>query len=260
MASGKKSKAVRNARSVVSATKPKPWGAVAAVLAVVVFAVVVVGYASTAGRTEREALAPFTPSAANQDPSSQIRGVVSEEYQSPAGHVEPQQRVAYRQFPPFGGSHDGIWAACNGVVYDTAVRNENMVHSLEHGAVWIAYNPDRIRGGALQSLVDRVQPFTMLSPYPSLDSPISLQSWEHQLKLADPADPRIDQFIRALRKNPYTRPEPQGTCDVLPAAFDLDNPPPFNPEPPGPDAVPMDFAPTAGGIGDAGQPAPPAGG
>jgi len=264
MVSGKKSKAVRNARSVVSATKPKPWGTVAAVLAVVVFAGVVFGFffaSYNEGRAEREALASFTPSAANQDPSSQIQGVVTEEYQA-AGHVEPQQQVAYQQFPPFGGPHDGIWAACNGVVYDTPVRNENMIHSLEHGAVWITYNPDQIRGDALRSLVDRVQgePFTMLSPYPGLDSPISLQSWEHQLKLSDPTDPRIDQFIRALRKNTYTHPEPQGTCDVLPTIFDVDNPPPFNPEPPGPDAVPMDFAPTASGMGAAGQPAPPAGG
>ncbi len=37
------------------------------------------------------------------------------------------------------------WATCNGVVYTKAVRIENMVHTLEHGAVWIAYNPDTIR-------------------------------------------------------------------------------------------------------------------
>jgi len=261
MASGRKSKAVRNARSVVSATKPRPWGTVAAVVAIVVFAGVVFGFLYTQydqGRAEREALASFTPTAENQDPSTQIQGVVAQEIGA-AGHVVAPTRVAYQEFPPFGGPHDGIWAGCNGIVYDTAVRNENMVHSLEHGAVWITYHPDQITGDALQSLVARVenQPFMMLSPYPGLETPISLQSWGHQLILSDPADPRIDQFISALRKNVYTHPEPQGTCDARAGSFDITNPQPFNPEPPGPDAVPLDFRAVAGG---AGQPVPPAGG
>ena len=60
-----------------------------------------------------------------------------------------------------------------------------MVHALEHGAVWIAYNPDKIKGEALDTLKAKVegQPYMLMSPYPGLDKPISLQSWGHQLKL-----------------------------------------------------------------------------
>lgn len=82
----------------------------------------------------------------------------------------------------------------------------------------------------------------MMSPYPELDKPISLQSWGHQLKLKSASDPRIDQFIAALKRNRNTYPEIGASCQALgPGRFDPNNPPPFNPAPPGPDAKPMDY-------------------
>ena len=48
-----------------------------------------------------------------------------------------------------------------------------------------------------------------------------------------PADPRIDQFIQALRLNQYTYPEAGASCQALgPGQFDQDNPPPYKPAPP----------------------------
>jgi hypothetical protein len=177
----------------------------------------------------------------NQDPSTLIPGVVKADY--PSGlHAQYGQRVAYDKSPPFGGAHDPIWADCAGIVYRTAVRNEHMVHALEHGTVWIAYNPDKINGAALTTLRSKVQgkPYLMISPYPTLDQPISLQSWGHQLKLERADDERIDQFIKALRANRYTTPEPGARCDTAdPTVFDPGNPPPFDPSPPGPDAMPV---------------------
>ena len=238
MVSGKSSKAVRNARAAVVTQRSVPWGTILAVLALVVFAGGVFGYAffrdqENAGRIE--ALAPFTPTAENKDPSVNIEGVVVVNYEG-GQHVTPETRVAYTQSPPFGGAHDFAWAACNGVVYPQPVRSENLVHSLEHGAVWIAYNPDQITGAALDTLRLRAkaenQPYTVMSPYPGLDQPISLQSWGHQLKLSDPCDIRIDQFIQALRVNPYTHPEVGASCNEMgPGAFVQDDPPPFTPPP-----------------------------
>jgi len=104
-------------------------------------------------------------------------------------------------------------------------------------------NPAKINGPALQSLQDRVQGsnYLMLSPYPGLDSPISLQSWGHQLKLSNPADKRIDQFIQSLRLNQYTYPEVGASCDELTGLFDPAKPPPFVATPPGRDAIPMTY-------------------
>lgn len=159
-----------------------------------------------------------------------------------AVHALQGQPVAYEKQPPDGGRHDPVWADCNGVVYDTPVRNENMVHALEHGAVWIAYEPSQVTGAALESLVERVdgQPYLMLSPYPGIDAPISLQAWGHQLKLTDADDERIGQFIEALRANEYTAPEPGAPCDSAGAGFDPENPPAPSPLPAGPGAAPVD--------------------
>jgi hypothetical protein len=259
MASGKTSKAVRSARSSVVVSKPKPWGTMAAVLALLLFAGGVFGYAYYKWDQKRDLeaeLAAYTPSETNKDPSTQIEGIVKVDYgENSRGHVIMTQRVAYDKLPPFGGPHDGVWAACNGVVYSVPVRNENMVHSLEHGAVWIAYNPDQISGEALDTLKARVegQTYIMLSPYPGLDRPISLQSWGHQLKLDNPDDIRIDRFVRALRTNPYQHPEVGGTCNPNPGTWNNDSPPPFVGTPPGPDAVPM-----TGGVPPQDRPTTPA--
>ncbi|MFE3105953.1 DUF3105 domain-containing protein [Nocardia tengchongensis] len=188
---------------------------------------------------DKQEQSKYTPSAQKKDPSDQISGVVKKEY--PAGlHITGTQRVAYDQAPPFGGPHDGSWAACTGVVYPTAIRTENAVHSLEHGAVWITYNPDKVDKAGVDALAAKVKgkPYSLMSPYPGLDSPISLQSWGHQLKLNSTDDKRITQFITALRLNQYAYPEVGADCAN--PTFKTDNPPPFDASAPGPDAVPMD--------------------
>lgn len=236
MVSGNKSKAVRSARAVVVTRRSTPWGLIAGIVVVVLFAGAVFGYAYYEGAARNEqaaALAPFTPSAENRDPSLTIPGIVTQEYTG-GQHIGPGQQVAYTHSPPLGGAHDYSWATCTGTVYDEPVRSENVVHSLEHGAVWITYDPERVSGPALESLRSRVdaKPYMVMSPYPGLDQPVSLQAWGHQLKVADAADPRIEQFIAALQRNPYTVPEPQGTCNELgPGSFTQAAPPAFAPAP-----------------------------
>ncbi len=243
MTSGRKSKRGRGRTKSVVATKPRPWGTIIAVVAVLGLAGGVFGYAYSkisAKSTQDAALAQWVPTEDDKDPSDRIPGVTKKDYKA-GNHVQPTQRVAYEQSPPVGGAHDGVWAACTGIAYASPVRVENMVHSLEHGAVWLAYNPDQVTGAALDKLRKRAegQQFTMVSPYPGLDKPVSLQSWGHQLKVDNADDERIDQFIKSLRRNQFTYPEPGATCDAQPGAFDQENPPPFVAEKPGPDAVPV---------------------
>ncbi|KEI43127.1 DUF3105 domain-containing protein [Saccharopolyspora rectivirgula] len=260
------SKKKKAARGAVVEQRSIPWLLIGAVTVVLVFAVSVFGYAYSLWSDQRavreaqaaaeKATAAFKPSPENPDPSKTIPGVKIVDYPGQL-HVRPDQRVAYDQAPPFGGPHDGIWADCMGVVYDEPVRNENMVHSLEHGAVWIAYNPDEVDEAGLERLKARVEgkPYTMMSPYPGLDSPISLQSWGHQLKVDDPNDERIDQFITALRLNNHgVYPEIGGACQTVPNMFDKNDPPKFDPTPPGPDAVPMSGEGSSPATGEMGRP------
>ncbi|PVY31218.1 DUF3105 domain-containing protein [Williamsia muralis] len=228
-----------------------PWMTIGAVVVIIALVGGLAAYLVPKYLDQRE-VAKFTPSASNPDPSDKIDGVTKIYY--PAGqHVQPTQRVAYDQSPPFGGPHDAVWAACTGIVYPNQLRTENAVHALEHGAVWISYNPDTIAPGDLDILQDKVEgePYMLMSPYPGLDTPISLQSWGHQLKLDSAGDERVDQFIEALRQNSNSGvypgqpdatayPEIGASCAATPGAFDPNSPPPADVGPIPADAIPMD--------------------
>ncbi|HEY5857238.1 MAG TPA: DUF3105 domain-containing protein [Aldersonia sp.] len=219
-----------------------PWMTIGAVVVVVgligLIAWNLIPKYQTAAEAEK-----YTPSETNRDPSTAIEGVVKIEYPA-ALHVQPTQRVAYDQSPPFGGPHDAVWATCTGVVYPNAIRSENAVHSLEHGAAWITYNPDLVDQAGIDTLAAKVdgQQYLLMSPYPGLDKAVSVQSWGHQLKVDSPDDERIDQFITALRLNQYTYPEVGASCSTIPGSYDPDNPPPFDSSPLPADAVQMDGA------------------
>lgn len=236
-----------------------PWVLIGAVLMVVTLVAAigtVLWRESAQTRAARDlqakrsaANAEWQPTDQRPDPTNDIPGVTKRLF--PAGmHVSSTQRVAYDVSPPLGGPHDSSWAACNGVVYKTSVRTENMVHALEHGAVWIAYRPG-IPQEQVDDLAARVtaQPYMVMSPYPGLESNISVQSWGHQIKSDRSGDANIDRFIAATLLNSkqgvYPEdpsatgyPEVGATCDN--PYFNVSSPPAYDPTPPGPGSVPMD--------------------
>jgi hypothetical protein len=119
--------------------------------------------------------------------------------------------VNYPQSPPVGGDHAPVWQNCG--FYSTPVANENVVHSLEHGAVWIAYRPD-LPSVELQSLRDMAaQPhsYLVVSPYPSSDAPLVAVAWGRELRLDSADDPRLRSFVQAYRQGPQA-PERGGPC------------------------------------------------
>jgi hypothetical protein len=121
--------------------------------------------------------------------------------------------VDYPQGPPLGGDHDPEWIDCTGSVYDQVLRNENAVHSLEHGAVWVTYS-DAATQDDIDALAAKVdgQPYSFMSPYPDQESPIELTAWGVQLAVDDASDDRIDEFLTTYRSGPQT-PEPGATCE-----------------------------------------------
>jgi hypothetical protein len=121
-------------------------------------------------------------------------------------------KLTYAQSPPVGGIHNPIWMNCMGDVYDAQIPSEHAVHSLEHGAVWVTYNPDKLSQAQVGQLAEKVKgnDYMLMSPYPGLDKPVSLQAWGHQLKLDPVTDSRIDQFIQAGRNK--VGPESGAAC------------------------------------------------
>jgi uncharacterized protein DUF3105 len=189
----------------ITVGKPKPWGLIAMTVVVVLFAAGVIGYAvfrvNKASENTPEAKAAAAKS---------IPGILVKDYQ---GGLHNDGVIKYAESPPIGGEHANQWADCTGTVYPNPIRQENAVHSLEHGSIWITYRPglaaDQV--DALKKRVDGVEQMLM-SPYPGLKSAISLQAWGHQVAVDSASDERIGEFIDDLRLNPTVAPEPNGQC------------------------------------------------
>jgi hypothetical protein len=105
--------------------------------------------------------------------------------------------------PPVGGDHNQVPESCQ--VYDKAIANEHAVHSLEHGAVWVTYDPS-LPAKDVEKLKGKVDgdPYRMMSPYPGLKSKVSLQAWGEQLFVDSVNDKRIDTFLDLFTSGPQT--------------------------------------------------------
>jgi hypothetical protein len=108
--------------------------------------------------------------------------------------------IVYPMNPPAGGPHHPVWQNCMGDVYDKPIDNGNAVHSLEHGAVWITYQP-ATEASTVSQLESRItgREYTMMSPYPGQPTMISVQAWGYQLGLTGLDLDAVDAFIDKYR-------------------------------------------------------------
>lgn len=123
------------------------------------------------------------------------------------GHVTTP--VAYAQTPPAGGEHAPVWLNCG--QYTQPVRNENAVHSMEHGAVWVTYRADLPAEQVTKLRSALPDTYAVLSPYQGLPTPVVASAWGKQLTLESADDPRLAEFVKAYRQGPQT-PEPGAAC------------------------------------------------
>jgi hypothetical protein len=125
-----------------------------------------------------------------------------------ANHVTTP--VDYPQNPPVGGDHAAAWLNCG--VYAEPVPDENAVHALEHGAVWLAYDPAKLDTDGVDALRSKLpDSYIVVSPVEGLDSPIVASAWGAQVSLDDPDDARLGSFLdRFWRSN--DAPEPGAAC------------------------------------------------
>ncbi|MGW3866811.1 DUF3105 domain-containing protein [Streptomyces sp. NPDC005047] len=128
------------------------------------------------------------------------------------GRDHIQSTVDYPMNPPVGGDHSQAWMTCDGTVYTKPIANENAVHSLEHGAVWITYN-DKAADADIKTLGDKVSktPYTLMSPAENQPGTIMLSAWGRQLTVEEASDPRVEQFLTKYVQGAQT-PEPGAAC------------------------------------------------
>lgn len=112
--------------------------------------------------------------------------------------------------PPAGGLHSSVWQNCG--IYDQPIDSKNVVHSLEHGAVWLTYSPE-LPEDDVEELRDmaRGEPYVLMSPFPGQRSDIVLTAWGIQLEVDSVNDNRIETFIDRYQQGPQT-PEFGGAC------------------------------------------------
>ncbi len=116
--------------------------------------------------------------------------------------------VTYAQDPPAGGAHAPVWLDCG--VYDVPVRDENAVHDLEHGTVWITHDPD-LSADDVEALAEQLPANGIMSPREGLPSPVVVTVWGAQLRLDGADDRRLGLFVEEYGDG-HTAPELGVSC------------------------------------------------
>ena len=167
------------------------------------FALLVSACGGSGSSTEPEPVDPATvdtvaaeapeacPDAVNAAPEKLPVGEVRELSDNGAVHVVC---ASYDHTPPASGDHFQVWQNCG--IYTQPIQNQTAVHSLEHGAVWVAYQPD-LDASLIQAMTERLksEKFALMAPYPGLQNPIVLTAWTRQLAVDDWSDPAIEEFL-----------------------------------------------------------------
>lgn len=119
----------------------------------------------------------------------------------PAEHINPGDPLPglYLTNPPVSGWHYGQTAEWG--VYDKELVDQNIIHNLEHGGIWISYKPD-----APQELIDNLKKLAseykrkvILTPRAANDSIIALAAWGRLDKFDYFDEARIVKFIKAFK-------------------------------------------------------------
>lgn len=123
----------------------------------------------------------------------------------PATHIEiGATHDPYNSNPPTSGPHYAQPADWG--VYQQALPDEQLVHNLEHGGIWISYKDvDAQTKGELEAIGREYSGAVIVTPRPNDDAKICLSSWGRLEKLDSFNRDEIISFIRA---NKNKSPEP----------------------------------------------------
>ncbi|MGH8953222.1 MAG: DUF3105 domain-containing protein [Acidimicrobiia bacterium] len=116
----------------------------------------------------------------------------------------------YNSDPPTSGPHDPSPAPCG--IYREPVSDQGWLHSLEHGAVFVQYDPSLPETDieAVEDMVRSNGREILLAPRPGIPAPYALGAWT-RLLLVDEIDQNlVDSFEREFG-NRFS-PEPGAVC------------------------------------------------
>jgi hypothetical protein len=108
-----------------------------------------------------------------------------------------QGPIEYERRPPTNGDHDPLWQNCG--FYEEPIEDRHAVHSMDHGVVWITYDPDLPEQQIKSLRPYGKENYVIVSPYPGQDAPVIATSWRVQLELNGADDPRLKRFVNQFR-------------------------------------------------------------
>lgn len=112
-----------------------------------------------------------------------------------------QQHPPYNSNPPASGWHYPEPASWG--FYDRELADEQVVHNLEHGGVWIAYQPnlDQATKDEIKRIVDRFPSKVIATARSKNDRAVTIVSWGRILKLETFSKDQMLDFIKRNRNH-----------------------------------------------------------
>jgi len=130
-------------------------------------------------------------------------------------HVPEGTKVAgYNSDPPTSGNH---WPTpANWGLYTEPLPDEQLVHNLEHGGIWISYKDikdiNEETGKKLESIAEKYPQAVIITERPKNDTKFAIASWGRLTKLDSFDQEYVERFIRANINN---SPEPLASLEGL---------------------------------------------
>lgn len=123
--------------------------------------------------------------------------------------------LTYDETPPVSGQHSPSAAACG--IHGEQIADEEYVHSLEHGAVAILYDPQQVDADTITGIEDLAGSYdgeTISAPYDGMDQPIYVTSWGERMALDSLDEDAVREYVDTFRgKGPERGSECPNTAD-----------------------------------------------
>lgn len=109
------------------------------------------------------------------------------------------QPQSFEMTPPVQGTHSSSPAACG--VHATPVPNENLVHSLEHGAVALLFEPTKTTPEdikELEAIASDNDENVLSAPYEGMEPAFAIASWGERMDLDELDITAVNEYIDAF--------------------------------------------------------------